>query len=119
MTGESTDLRRQISGPLELVAEEAAVFGRMPFRECDVVGVVTFFAELLGGFPPLVTGDVIKLAVRIVVGDPAGRFRRCLPEEGQDDDGDAEQDQVSFFQGECHSCLVFDCVVAIIPTRLK
>lgn len=93
------------SGGLHLVAEQAAIFCRVPFREGDGVLVVALLAEFFGGFFAIVLDDIIELTVIVVVRHTAGRLGRCLPEECQDHDGDPHQQEVAFFERKSHEDL--------------
>jgi len=81
------------------VAEQAARLWWMSGGR-DAVGFVTVLAELLGGLFTVALDQVVETAVGVVVGNPAGRFGRSLPEESQDQDGDGNQDQVAFLEGK-------------------
>ena len=72
-------------------AEEAAIFSRMTFRERNRVLVVALFTELLCGLLPIGFDDIKKALVVIIVWHAAGRFRWCLPEKCQDDNGNTDQ----------------------------
>ena len=63
------------------MAEEAAILGRVTFRERYVVLVVAFLAEFLGSFFPFGFDDVMVLTMVVIVRYATGRFWWRLPKK--------------------------------------
>ena len=84
------------------MAEEASGFGGVPLRKSDVLTVMAVFTKLFSGFFALGFNQLVKLAMVVIIGDATGRFGWCLPEKGEDDDSDADQDKITFFKRKSH-----------------
>ena len=85
-----------------LVTEKTPGLGRVPLRKSDILSVMAVFTKFFSGFFALSFDQVVKLAMVVIVGDATGRFGWCLPEKGEDDDSDADQEEITFFKGKSH-----------------
>ena len=85
-----------------LVTEKTPGLGRVSLRKSDLLSVMAVFTKLFSGFFALSFDQVVKLAMVVIVGDATGRFGWCLPEKGEDDDSDADQEEITFFKGKSH-----------------
>ena len=84
------------------MTEKTAGLGRVSLRKSDLLSVMAVFTKLFSGFFALSFDQVVKLAMVVIVGDATGRFGWCLPEKGEDDDSDADQEEITFFKGKSH-----------------
>ena len=89
-------------GISHLVTEKTPGLGRVPLRKSDILIVMAVFTKLFGGFFTLGFDQVVKLAMVVIVGNATGRFGWCLPEKGENDDSDADQEKITFFKRKSH-----------------
>jgi hypothetical protein len=89
-------------GISHLVTEETPGLGRVPLRKSDILTVMAVFTKLFSGFFALSFDQLVKLAMVVIVGYATGRFGWCLPEKGEDNYSDADQEEITFFKRKSH-----------------